>query len=333
MADKREKKKNLGTKIAEGSYGCIYTAANRKKILKVSGKEEAGVELNIANIIKGIPKWQDYYILQEEEAFQPSNFTRVRSTYQGECKIIRDTKNSNLRLLSSPYGGVPIRTIQVTETFNYYTTVRHLLEAIVKLNQQGICHFDIHNGNILDDINGVMRIIDFGSAFVGDSADVNTVKQHRYSFTPIFSPQPPELAIQNAIVDSIDIQSAIDTLLEKREVFKNSSEYTGITPQYARNELFDFTTSEYHTTQLAWAEYYRKYWRKWDIWGLGVLFLNLLQKCLYIPDLRNELWDDIAMRKKIQTLLRGCLEPDPRKRMFANDALHLWLTSSVDTRQ
>ena len=311
--------------MAEGSYGCIYT--NDKKILKVSDKKEAVVELTIANIIRGISNWQDYYVIQEKEEFESANFTRIRSTYQGECKIIRDTSNSNLRLLSSRYGGVPVRSIQITETFDYAKVVQHLLEAVSKLNEQGICHYDIHSGNVLDDINGVMRLIDFGSAFLGDTVDVDIVKKHKYPFSPNFAPQPPELAIQNAIVESRDIQASIDTIIASREVLRNSAEYTGITSSYARNELFTFTTAEYHTTDLAWAEYYRKYWRKWDTWGLGILFLRFLQQSLLISELRKELWDSIPMRKKIQTLLRGCLEPDPRKRVSANEALQFWISS------
>jgi serine/threonine protein kinase len=319
-------RRNLGKKIAEGSYGCIYTKNN--KVLKVSDKKEAVVELNIATLIKNIPNWQNYYIIQEKEEFATSNFTRVRPTYQGECKIIRETSNSNLRLLSSPYGGVPVRSIEVTESFSYEKAVRHLLEAVTKLNEQGICHYDIHGGNVVDDVNGIMRLIDFGSAFLGDMADVATVKKHKYPFSPNFAAQPPELAIQNAIVEERDIQASIDVLMDKREIFRNSAEYTGITSEYARKELYFFVTSEYHATDLAWAEYYRTYWRKWDVWGLGVLFLRILQQCLFIPSLRKELWDTPLMRKKIQTLLKGCLEPDPRKRFSANDALKSWVSSS-----
>lgn len=323
-------RRNFGKKMAEGSYGCIYT--DDKKVLKVSDKSEAEVELKIADIIKSIPNWQSYYIIQEKEEFQAANFTRIRPMYQGDCKIIRQTTNSNLRLLSSPYGGVPVRSIEVTETFSYDAAVLHLLEAVTKLNAQGVCHFDIHTGNVVDDINGVMRIIDFGSAFLGDFADVAIVKKHKYPFSPNFSPQPPELAIQNAIVEKREIQTSIEAVLESREVFRNSAEYTGITKSYARSELFNFVTNEYHSTDIAWAEYFRTYWRKWDIWSVGILLLRLLQQCLFLPALKKDLWDNVYMRKKIQTLLKGCLEPDPRKRLSAKDALNAWISfSSNDT--
>jgi serine/threonine protein kinase len=319
-------RQTLGKKIAEGSYGCIYR--NDKKVLKVSDTKEAEVELRIANIIKNIPNWSEYYIIQDKEEFETKNFTRVRPMYQGDCKIIRDTTNSNLRLLSSSYGGVSVRNIEITESFSYEKSIRHLLEAVTKLNDQGICHYDLHGGNILEDINGKQRIIDFGSAFIGDMADVSTVKKHKYPFSPMFSAQPPELAIQNAIVENRDIQSSLEELIVKREIFRNSSEYTGITPSYVRKELYDFVTTEYHATDLAWAEYYRNYWRKWDTWSIGVLFLDFLKRALLLPALRKELWDNPSMHNKIRMLLRGCLEPNPKKRFSANDALKFWVSSS-----
>jgi len=321
---RKSTQKNLGNKIAEGSYGCIYKKDN--KVLKVSDTKEASIELRISNIIRSIPSWQEYYIIQEKEDFYANNFTQIRPRYEGSCKIIRDTMNSNLRLLSSSYGGVPVRTMEVTETFSYEKVIRHLLEAVTKLNAQGVCHFDLHGGNILEDVQGNQHIIDFGSAFLGDMTDVEIVKKHNYSFTPKFTAQAPELAIQNAITDGFDIQSAIDILIEKRHVFRNGIEYTGMSPAYIRKELYTFVTSEYHSTDLAWAEYFRKYWRKWDVWSLGVLFYEFLKRALLIPTLRAELWDS-PKRKKIQSLLRGCLEPDPRKRFSANDALQFWISS------
>jgi serine/threonine protein kinase len=328
MSGKSPQRNTLGTKIGEGSYGCVYATNDKKKVLKVSDIKEASIELNIAKVIKGIPDWEKYYVIQNEENFGQSNFKRIRPLYEGNCKIIREKSNSNLRLISSPYGGISVRNIEITESFSYYKAMRHILEAVAKLNAQGICHFDLHSGNILEDINGLIRLIDFGAAFMGDEADINTVKKRSYTFSPKFAAQPPELSIQNAIMEGKPIQESIDDLLEKREVFRNSVEYTGLTPSYVRNELFNFSTDEYHTTVLAWSEYYRKYWRKWDVWGVGILALKILQQCLFIKVLRNELWDDIQMRSKIQKLLQGCLEPDPRKRFSAKDALHFWISSS-----
>lgn len=320
--------KKIGPKLGEGSYGCIYKSANdSNEVIKISEHKDADIELDIGNIIRTIPNWQEYFIIQEKEDFNTSNITRIRPYYAHNCKIIRESTNSDLRVLSSPYGGVSVRSITVTESFQYMKTIQHLIEAVSKLNDQGICHFDLHSGNILEDINGTFRIIDFGASFLGDMADVETVKKRNYTFSPTFASQPPELAVQNGIMHKKLISDCVKEVVMKRKVFTNSYVYTGLTPSYAEDELLRFCRSEKHSNMIQWAEYYRKYWRKWDMWSVGIIALQLFQQSMLIPSQYIELWKDEKNRVKIQNLLKGCLEPDPTKRFTAKEALLAWISS------
>jgi serine/threonine protein kinase len=43
---------------------------------------------------------------------------------------------------------------------------RHLIEGVLALHSVGICHLDIHGRNVLIDVNGIPRLIDFESATI-----------------------------------------------------------------------------------------------------------------------------------------------------------------------
>jgi serine/threonine protein kinase len=313
--------------LAEGSYGCIYvegsappcqadTPIKGRKVRKLLKKEDASIELTISKLVKSIPLWEYYFVVQEETGCVEKNFKKARPMYEEFCKIYKSSANKNLTEIVSPYRGIALRNVTITEEFSYIESLQHLLTGLSALHKQGICHFDIHSGNILEE-NGYLRFIDFGNAFLGDQINTSVIERHNYSFTPDFPTQPPELSIQNGIHDGLPVDYCIDELLKHRAVFRNGLPYTGMTTAYAKSKLHGLSPS-IGTSNSEWVTFYKKHWRKFDTWSLGVIFFTILKQCLLLHSFQP-IWKKHQTR--ITTVLRGCLEPDPTCRFSADEAL------------
>lgn len=321
--------------IAEGSYGCIYTeddappcASDKKKggprkVRKVLKKDDARIELSTSKLIQSIPLWEYYFVVQEETGCKESNFKKSRPAYEGYCKIFKSSANKNLTELSAPYKGISLRNLRITDSFLFVESFKHLLTGLSILHKQGICHFDIHAGNILEE-NGFLRYIDFGSSFKSDSIDKEVIHRHSYMFTSDFPTQPPELSIQNGIYHDLSVEYCIDELLQGREVFRNGLPYTGITTFYVKSKL-SLIGNSIGTTEAEWVAFYKKHWKKFDTWSLGVVFFNILKQCMMLPSF-GPVWK--KNQTLITTVLRGCLEPHPTCRFSADEALSYFSSSA-----
>jgi len=323
--------------LAEGSYGCIYHEedappcksdrakgkGDKRKVRKVLEKEDAKIELSIAKLIHSIPLWEYYFVVQEKTGCTETNFRKARPMYEGFCKIFKKTQNSNLVELESPYRGISLRNLRITESF-LVESLKHMLTALSLLHKQGICHFDIHAGNILEE-NGFLRLIDFGSAFKSDYIDKEVIHRHSYMFTSDFPTQPPELSIQNGIYHNLSVEYCIDELLENREVFRNGLPYTGITTFYVKSKL-SLIGNYIGTTEAEWVAFYKKHWKKFDTWSVGVVFFNILKQCMLLPSFRP-VWK--KHQTLITTVLRGCLEPHPTCRFSSEEALSYFSSDAL----
>jgi len=314
--------------MAEGSYGCVYPedsappcesdagSDGKRKVRKLLTKRDAKVELKLSKLIQSIPLWQYYFVVQEDTGCKESNFKKARPAYEGYCKIFRSSTNKNLTELSSPYSGISLRNLKITSSFLFLDSLKHLLTGLSLLHKQGLCHFDIHAGNILEE-NGYLRFIDFGSSFRSDSIDKSVIDRHSYTFTSDFPTQPPELSIQNGIYHNLPVDYCIQQLLKGREVFRNGLPYTGITSFYVESKL-ELIGNYIGTTTEEWIRFYTKHWKKFDTWSLGVVFFDVLKQCLLLPSFQP-VWK--THQTLITTILRGCLEPHPTCRFSAEEAL------------
>ena len=318
--------------LQEGSYGCAFTPSlpckkskARSKAARIVGKiikkENAEVELSIGTLIRGIEGWSNYYIIQEEDDCTKSNFTQLRKEYAQQCKLYRKSSDSKLTQLLSPYGGTPLRLYGITASFNFIDTLRHMLEGVAKLNEQGICHFDLHEGNILVDTNDVCKVIDFGSAFIGDQLTEEDVMRHTYSFSPEFPPQTPEFAVQNGIVQGLTISYSIEETIRSKAIFTKIQGFFKVSMNSQREELKDFWSHQMEWKgNDAWVSFYKTYWRKCDSWAIGILFFELLYKYIVYSSIQKQ-WNQNY--RVITDVLKGCLHADPRKRLTAMEALAL----------
>jgi len=285
------------------------------KIIKTKNSK---VELSMSTLVKAIPGWTRYYVLQENDDCDSKNFDAHREVYGRLCKVYGSAEDSQLSQLISPYAGSTVRSMSLTPSFDFIGSLRHVLEGVSELNAQGICHYDLHDGNILVDFRGTFRIIDFGAAFLGDEVDDAVVKKHTYVFSPDFQPEPPELSIQHGLSGGLQLTNALEQTMARKREFALAHRLIGLSSVAQRRELIEFWLHEDTWDGASWTPFYRKYWRKWDSWAVGVLFLHILSKCFLMPRF-FEVWPMEGVR--IKTVLKGLLRSNPNDRMTASEAL------------
>jgi serine/threonine protein kinase len=310
--------------VQEGTYGCVVkpalpcakSKAGSNNVGKIVRKKNTEIELSIATLVKGIPDWEKYYVLQSEDSCTTKNFTNFRKVQETQCRVYTESENDELTQLVSPFAGTPVYKMDVSE-IHYMAAFKHVLTAVAKLSKQGICHFDLHENNILVN-KGVLRLIDFGSAFLGDETTEQVVRRHVYDFSPKFPPQPPELSVQNALYAGLDIRLALEQTVKQKHVYSLAYKLLGMNKDLALRDLREFWSRQ---PLGSWVPFFKENWRSWDSWAVGVMFLNILEKCFLKPTFLNTVWK--AHSGLIRTVLKGLLCSDPTKRMTAAEALAL----------
>lgn len=316
------------TMIAQGSYGCAFTpplpckksraSSTERQVGKVIRKKHAKYELAISTLIKAIPGWERYFIIQEEDNCKSKNFEELRDMYENKCKTLRKATDASLMQLLSSYGGTSLFDLTLTNKFDYIGSLRHVLEGVAKLQTQGICHYDLHDANILIDGRCTFRMIDFGAAFVGDDVSDSSIWRHIYDFQPDYPPCPPELAVQNGIYQDLSYGYSIQQTILQKKVFKQLERLLGVPVAGQADALHAFWTT---WKGDSWPSFFHMYWRSWDTWAVGVMFLGILEKCFLLPAFVNGQW--MANSRTIKTVLKGLLCVDPTKRMTAETAVKL----------
>ncbi len=325
------------TLIKEGSYGCAFTPplrcargrgrqAQSRTVGKVMRKKNAEIELSISALVRAIPNYEDYYVIQEADSCSDANFKRLRKVYGAKCSILRSVASPQLTQLLAPYGGETLGHIAFDSKFNYRGYLKQLLTAVAKLNAQGICHYDIHGNNLTVDFAGRLRIIDFGSAFVGDQITEEQTRKHMYSFQPTYPPQPPELSVQNGLNQNLGMAFSIQSTMEDKKVFPLLQSLLGVSKEEQTRSLAEFWATEQLWKGGSWVPWFRAYWGLWDGYAVGVLFLDILRKMLLIPSFVQG--DYARHGSVIRTVLKGLLAANPMKRMTAGEALSVLEGSS-----
>lgn len=318
----------ISVKLGEGSYGCVYetpipckaelTKANSKRhrhmVGKVLREKDAVVELKISTILQTVPDWKNYFVLQSQADCNPANFSRARVTLADDCAIIDRAQNSDLIQLISSYGGQTLFDTPVTKSFDFERALRHMLEGGVRLESAGVCHFDLHEGNVVVGSGEILRLIDFGASIVGDATTVKTVKDHQYAFSPEYPPQPPEMSVQNGVAGGENFELCIRKTIEAKKVFRLAETYLGSSREASRAALRAFWVSSGEALAGDWVEFYKLHWRKWDSWAIGVMFLGLIHRSAIGRS-------GFEIPAKMRPVLRGLLMASPVNRLTAAQAL------------
>jgi serine/threonine protein kinase len=323
----------LSKLIQEGSYGCAFnppipckkSKQKRKKSLvgKVMKKSNAEVELSISTLITGIPGYKRFFVVQEKDTCTSKNFSNHRAIYQSMCEVYDKTANKDLLQLLSSFGGRSLELTTITSQFDFIGIFRHVLEGISLLHKQGICHCDIHEGNIVIDPKGTPRLIDFGAAFVGNQTTEEIIHLHSFPFTPSFDPQPPEMAVMNAIQREIPINYAIQKIIENKKVLQQASNILGLNLYQQQQSLQNFWRVEDQSyTGGTFVPFFKTYWKAFDAFSLGVLMLKILLKCFFVPSFIESTWRKSAI--PITKVIHGLLKTNPLHRMSIDEAFQIF---------
>jgi len=178
--------KTGGKVIASGGFGCIFQPAlkcktkknvsTKNRISKLMTKKNAKAEYNeihkFQKILKQIPNYSDYFLVNDFVLCQPSNLTKSDlQNYKKKCKALNKRKitvkkvNQSLNrllALNMPYGGSDLKHIPITNQLNDIL-IRLLVKGILPMNELGVYHCDIKEGNILVQKESTYaRLIDWG---------------------------------------------------------------------------------------------------------------------------------------------------------------------------
>jgi len=327
MKEKHPQKSHF---IEKGTYGCVFTPplpckksivdTKQRTVGKVIRKQDAEFEVNLTSLIEGIPHYEDYFIVQEEDKCSTKNFTEIRKDYEKNCSILQRSQNKNLTQLVSPYGGRTLFSTLIGPNFDFMRHLKHILQGGSLLAAQGICHYDIKETNIVIDTENTMRFIDFGSAFLGDSISEKNMWHQVYSgFLPEYAPQPPELSILDGFKEKMDLDETIKKVMNAKREFKLIENILDVTKDENEDRLYEFWRNQEEWKGGSWVSFFHKFWRVFDSWAIGIIFIRILNKCLMYHSFVERVWN--ANKTKIIKVLGGVLQVDPRMRLTCKEAL------------
>jgi hypothetical protein len=178
---------NGGEVIASGGFGCVFKPSlkckgktrEKSKITKLMTKKHTLAEYNeikkYSKILKKVPKYKDYYLIDNVTLCQPAKLSDADlSHYTTKCSALQKdnftktniNKNSaKLMALNMPDGGEDLGDYIDTVKYSKMSDLNNLLidllvHGIVPMNKLGVFHSDIKDSNIL--MKDKVRLIDWG---------------------------------------------------------------------------------------------------------------------------------------------------------------------------
>jgi len=319
-----------GKLIDQGSYGCIFTPTleckNKKIQQEIEKKEDLQIskliitshakkEESVAELIRKIPLWKNYFVVSETIC-QPAAIQTDKDLKK--CDVIGDNQLSKFRLLFMPYGGQSLNVHRfLLKNFHFMDFVEHLISAGAILNLFGVVHRDIHSGNILVDNNNVPRIIDFNLAIFVESNSTELELKHQYNY--LLSQEPPDSTLVNAILLNYKPSSVINSIIYKKPIIKKISNFTNISLNEMEENLDAFYQKSKSVKNGDDNKWFEMYWRTIDSWGIGTNIVELFYKLSLWPDFSSYMEQ---LHPKLIPLIKGLCAVSPLNRMDCVQALY-----------
>ena len=231
-----------GKVIDSGGFGCVFSPelkchknkSKTKKISKLMLKRYAYEEYNnimkIKDLLKHIPKYSKYFVLDKVDLCKVSQLSSSDlSDYTKKCSALQKhnitTKNINysldkIRILNLPNAGISIDTyLENNLSVSKFVHVNQLLiellhKAVLPMNKLGVFHSDLKASNILiNETKTKTRIIDWGLSAI--------YKTHVFSeFPDAWKSRPLQfnLPIGNILIS--------DMFMNKYTDFINQNQYS-----------------------------------------------------------------------------------------------------------
>jgi hypothetical protein len=109
--------------------------------------------------------------------------------------------------------------------------------------------------------------------------------------------------------------------MEEKTVFRTAQALFGLSKESQRVALANFWETDRTWRGEGWTPFFHKFWRKWDGYAVGVMFTDLLKKCMLLPAFIQTTWE--SNQDTLTEVLVGLLQADPRKRFTPEQALSL----------
>ena len=274
-------------------------------------------EYSIAEKIRSIPLWKNYFIVSLTMC-TPAPRIKQTETTLSDCDILSKGRLDGYRLLRMPFGGKPLSHINIK--FNgesMYEFILHIMESAALMQLFGVVHRDLHQGNILVDNQNVPRIIDFNlSISVKGSISIQDIL-HRVDIG--LSHEPPDSCIVNAISQGEKGLRVISELLKGRTSLQKIQALLGVRMDTMHEQLEEFYRQSKSAQAGDYIKWFQLYWPTIDSWAVGIMIVQLLT--------HNMLWksfmdvDFKGYAVKLFGILRDMLNMNPMKRIDCVQAL------------
>lgn len=341
-----------GRLIGQGSYGCAFIppllCKSRQthkfaKVGKLTDDDEAKHEIHIANRLRSISLVRNYILLPEPESCEPAPISKQKDKDIAQCDSTSRTNEYGIKWkdthqLFLPYGGKnPLGNMIMAGSihpkyFPFYPFMKHILEGGSLLVTSGICHYDLHPNNFLQDKYGVVRILDLGQAF--DSREITQeVVTKRWKMLMfgsekdapnpmVTNSEPPEITILNAVRNGYTLEDAIRHVISGKTIFRDMERILGVSIEKITSELKDFFQTSQSAKEKNYVEFFKLYWPGFDAWSIGAILLHILKYQMTWIEFQQGEWQ----QKQKMTLLaiKSLLNPNPRKRLDCVEALFLF---------
>lgn len=338
-----------GHLLGQGSYGCAFTPPllcksrlkSYGKVGKITIQEDALHEIQIANHLRKMPLSKNYFLLADPESCEPLAIHLQKDKEVKECDATSRNNEykvpwTETRQLFLPFGGKNPLGNMILESslhpkyFPFFEFMRQVLEAGSTLLLAGVCHYDLHPNNFIQDKYGVTRILDFGQAFDIHNIDKDTMRWKQLFFgyekdgpSPMIpNAEAPEITIINATRNSYSIESAIKNVIKGKSIFRDMEKLLGMPVDFLHSEFTTFFSTSQSYLKNDLIQFYKLYWTGFDAWSIGTLCLTILKYQMTWVEFMQGEWQ---VRQKMTLLaLKGLLHPNPGKRLDCIEALFLF---------
>lgn len=330
-----------GRLVGQGLYGCVFTTpfscakgdkttgdktagdktAGDKtskrpigQLTKLTNPVDAAIEFSIAETIRRIPLWRNYFAVAESMCV-PSNKQKEKDIKA--CKVLHDRPLSEFRILRMSHAGIPLAEYPVDfNVFQIMSFTTHLLEAGALLTLFGMAHRDLHQGNIMMDAHRVPRIIDFNLASPIDTTEnLDSMIMHQYDYN-IYH-EPPDSTLLMAVAEGKSLDRVVRLLATKKGILRKLRTLTGMSETDMELQL-EKVAQDPIVQKGSGAEWFQAYWSVIDSWAIGVTLLDLLSKWSMWPAFTAHF---APYREKIHYVIRQMCKIHPADRMDCVEAL------------
>jgi len=322
----------LGGRIrGQGTYGCIFQPALKcrgKKgkedptmVGKITSKEDAKNEIEIASILNKLPEYEKYVIVSTGELCIPKAKQVEKDLNQ--CKFISDKPIQDSRQLMMPWGGYPLSRINLdVYVFNFYTFMEDILACGTFLLLNDICHFDLYGQNMLFDSKNKPRLIDFGFSFQPSKIKLGDLPSRWRQLGLDYDTECPEVSLMLGTHSRYPLNYLINTLGKINPVVHRLSIHCNMDIDSWKSELLRWTQESNSFQNHDWLSCWKVYWPGFDAWAIGAVLLQVLEIQSSLPIfLESSSWKEKG--SKIKSILLSLCKAHPAQRIDCAEALSL----------